>query len=113
MSSNQGLWADFGVVEELTEQAAETISGGSESFLLYNGTDIIVNFTLDGNLVGLLPYEGAVFTTSGDGIISFDADVRTGIQAQAYNLSDGGRYGFGVNIDTASNPYDFDLGKFA
>ena len=113
MSSNQGLWADFGVVEELTEQAAETISGGSESFLLYNATNIVVNFALDGNLLGLQPDEAAIFTTSGNGIISFDADVRGGIQAQSYNLADGGSYGFGVNLDTASNPYDFDLRDIA
>jgi hypothetical protein len=113
MSSNQGLWANFGAVEELTEQAAEAISGGAESFLLYNGTNIIVNFTLDGNLIGLKPDEGAIFTTSGNGIISFDEDVRSGIQSKSYNLADGGRYGFGVNLDTASNPYDLDLGNIA
>jgi hypothetical protein len=113
MSSNQGLWADFGVVEELTEQAAETISGGAESFFLYNGTNITVNFNLDGDLWSFEPYAGATLFTSGNGIISFDEDVRAGIQSKSYNLADGGSYGFGVNLDTASNPYDLDLGNFA
>jgi hypothetical protein len=113
MLDKQTLWSDFGAVEELSEQAAATISGGAESFLLYNGTDIIVNFTLDGNLVGLKPSEAAIWTTSGNGIITFDSDVRPGIQAKSYNLDDGGLYAFGANLSTASNPYDLDLGIIA
>lgn len=113
MSSNQGLWADFGAVEELTEQAAETISGGAEAFVLGNGTNNIVNFSLDGNLYGLKPNEVAIFATSGNGIISFDEDFSTGIQAKAYNLDDGGRYIFGSNLNVAGNAYGIDMRSIA
>lgn len=113
MSSDRGLWADFGAVEELTEQAAETISGGAESFVLGNGTNGIVNFSLDGNLFGLKPNEVAIFATSGNGIISFDEDFSTGLQAKSYNLDDGGRYIFGFNLNVAGNPYAIDMRSIA
>jgi hypothetical protein len=113
MSSNQGLWADFGVVEELTEQAAETISGGAESFTIVNNTNANIPFTIDGYLFGLQPgYEGT-FATTGNGIIVFDRDVQSGIQANSYDLDDGGRYVFLADGRTATNPYDFDLGYIA
>ena len=113
MSSNQGLWADFGVVEELTEQAAETISGGSEVFSIFNNTNADVAYTIDGKLFGIQSGDVYTYTTTGNGIITFDDDIRTGIVVnKSYNLSDGSSYVFEPNQNTA-NPYDIDLYKFA
>ena len=113
MSSDRSLWADFGVVEELTEQEAETISGGAELFTLVNNTNADIPFTIDGYLFGLpAGYEG-IFATAGNGIITFDSDVQPGIQANSYNLADGGRYVFLADNRTATNPYDFDLASIA
>ncbi len=113
MSSNRGLWSDFGVVEELTEQAAETISGGAESFFLYNGTDSPINFNLDGDLWRFEPYAGATLFTSGNGIIAFDEEFSSGLQAKSYNLDDGGRYVFGSNLNIAGNAYGIDMRSIA
>jgi hypothetical protein len=111
MSGNQSLWADFGVVEELTEQAAETISGGAESFSIYNATNKSIVYNLDGYWLGLESGQGVAYTTTGDGIITFDDDFRSGFQSKSYNLADGGRYAFAPNNLTADNPYDLDLDK--
>jgi hypothetical protein len=113
MLDKQTLWSDFGAVEELSEQAAETISGGAESFSLYNATNQSIPYILDGNLFGLKPGQQGTFTTAGDGIILFDEDTRDGLQAKAYNLRDGGSYAFKPNTSTPNNPYDLDLYKIA
>jgi hypothetical protein len=113
MSSNQGLWADFGVVEELTEQAAETISGGTEIFSIYNNTNVDVLGTIDGNIFGIKSGDAYTYTTGGSGLITFDYDVRAGVIAnKSYNLSDGGNYYFDPNDNTV-DPYDIDLYKIA
>lgn len=113
MSNNQGLWADFGVVEELTEQAAETISGGTEVFSIYNNTNADIAGTIDGNSFGLQSGDVFTYTTSGNGMITFDYDVRKGIVAnKSYNLSDGGNYFFDPNENTV-DPYDVDLYRIA
>ncbi len=113
MSSNQGLWADFGAVEELTEQAAETISGGAEVFSIYNATDASISYNLDGYSLRLEAGQELVYTTQGDGIITFDKDTRSGFQAKSYNLDSGVSYAFLPNNLTAGNPYDLDLGYIA
>jgi hypothetical protein len=110
MSSDQSLWADFGAVEELTEQAAETISGGAEVFSIYNGTGIFIPYNLDGYSLGLAPGEEVVYTTAGNGILTLDTDLRSGYQGKSYDLEDGGAYAFGANISTVNNPYDIALG---
>jgi hypothetical protein len=109
MSSNQGLWADFGVVEELTEQAAETISGGAEVFGIYNNTNADITYSIDGKFGKVLSGEEFTYITGGSGLITFDYDVRAAVTAtKSYNLADGGNYYFDPNDNTA-NPYDVDL----
>lgn len=113
MSSNQSLWADFGVVEELTEQAAETISGGAtEVFSIFNNTNANVPIVIDGNLFGLQSGQVGTFTAIGGGIITFDDDFRAGITSKSYDLSDGGSYVFEPNQSTA-DIYDINLYRFA
>jgi hypothetical protein len=113
MSDHQTLWADFGVVEELTEQAAETISGGAEVFSLYNNTNFSITHLLDGTQFTIEAGDEVVATAYNGGIIVFDTDVRDGyVQAKSYDLADGGVYVFNSNNSTA-NPYDIDLYKFA
>jgi hypothetical protein len=113
MSDNQNLWPDFGVVEELTEQAAETISGGAESFSIYNDTNRNILFILDETPFGLRPGEGGNYIAYDGGIIKFDADGRTDYNQQKYNnLSDGSAYVFKPDNSTA-NPYDLNLYKYA
>jgi hypothetical protein len=110
MLAQQTLWSDFGAVEELSEQAAETISGGAESFTIYNDTNKPIPFILDGNLFGLKPGQEGLFTTTGDGIITFDDDLSPGFQGKSYNLADGSINVFEPDQGT-SNPYDIDLYK--
>jgi hypothetical protein len=113
MSSNQGLWADFGVVEELTEQAAETISGGAEIFSIYNNTNADIAYSIDGNSGRVLSGDEFTYITGGSGLITFDYDIRAAVTAtKSYNLSDGGSYYFDPNDNTA-NPYDVDLYRIA
>jgi hypothetical protein len=113
MSDNQSLRTNFGAFEELSEQAEESISGGSASFSIYNATDRAIPYILDGNLFGLNPGQAGIFTTTGDGIILFDEDTRTGLQGKGYNLADGGRYTFQPNNRTGNNPFDLDLFQIA
>jgi hypothetical protein len=113
MSSNQSLWADFGVVEELTEQAAETISGGAEVFGIYNNTNADIVGTIDGIVFGIPSGDSFTYTTAGNGLITFDYDIRAAVNAtKSYNLADGGSYYFDPNDNTA-NPYDIDLYSIA
>ena len=113
MSSNQSLWADFGAVEELTEQAAETISGGAEVFSIYNDTDRDILFILDETPFGLRSGQQGVYTAYDGGSITFDTDGRGDYtQLASNNLSDGSVYVFAPNQSTA-NPYDLNLYKYA
>lgn len=113
MSSDRGLWADFGVVEELTEQAAETISGGAEVFSIYNDTNSDILFILDETPFGLQSGQQGFYTAYDGGNITFDIDVRGDYtQLASNNLSDGSVYVFKPNQSTAS-PYDINLYKYA
>ena len=110
MLVNQSLWSEFDAVEELSEQAAETISGGQEVFTIYNKTGYNITHVLDGKAFGIKPKEGWVYTTYRGGIIKFDADSRSGyIQNKTYNLSEGRVYEYQDNKSTRGNPYDIEL----
>ncbi|MEH2420791.1 MAG: hypothetical protein V7K48_07550 [Nostoc sp.] len=116
MSNNQNILQDFGLVEELDEQAGETITGGYEVFTIRNKTKYNVSYLIDGTKApgyAAKPYSGsAVWTAYSGGIVKFDADGRNNyVQNKSYNLSNGGIYEFQYNNYTRGNPYDIDLYK--
>jgi hypothetical protein len=126
MLVNQNLWSEFGAVEELSEQAAENISGGGifgtpfkqaysqEVFTITNKTDYNITHTLDGTAFTILPNESYVYTTHKYGTESFDTDSRAGYyQQKTYDLSDGAVYEFQNNNNTPGNPYDIDIYRVA
>jgi hypothetical protein len=114
MLVNQNLWSEFGAVEELSEQAAETISGGQEVFTIYNKTGYNITHVIDGKAFGLQPNEGRVYTAYRGGMINFDADGRSGYkQNKTYDLGEGHVYEYLDNKSTAGNPFDIDLYRVA
>ncbi|MHC5934643.1 hypothetical protein [Nostoc sp.] len=117
MSNNQDILQGFGLVEELDEQAGETISGGYEVFTVTNRTGYNVSYLVDGTKTpAQFAKSGgsAVWTAYKGGIITFDADGRNNyVQNKSYNLADGGRYEFQYNTKTPGNPYDIDLYRVA
>lgn len=101
---------EFDLVEELNEQAAETISGGYEVFTIRNKTKFNITYTLDGKKWLHKPNESWIWTAYKGGKIKFDADGRNNYnQSQSYNLSNGKVYEFQNNNYTPGNPYDLDL----
>ncbi|MBN3947670.1 MAG: hypothetical protein HWQ38_14905 [Nostoc sp. NMS7] len=116
MSNNQDIFQGLGLVEELDEQAGETITGGYEVFEVKNQTKYNVSYYLDGTKspgYASKPYSGdAIWTAYSGGIIKFDADGRNGYtQYKTYNLANGGVYAFRDNNSTKGNPYDIELYK--
>ena len=114
MSNNQSLWANFGAVEELTEHAAETISGGAEQFGIYNNTNQAILFLIDNTPFGLLPGQGNVYTAYNGGILQFNDDGRTNGNNQllSADLANGDVYVFQPNYATA-NVSDLNIYKCA
>ncbi len=115
MLTNQSCLKSFGLIEELDEQAAETISGGYEVFEVKNKTGYNIPYTVDGKTTGdPSPGSDRIWTAYSGGIIEFDADGRTGYQLyKKYDLVEGGVYEFQDNIKTDGNPYDIDLYRVA
>ncbi|MDF5739367.1 MAG: hypothetical protein V7L04_03970 [Nostoc sp.] len=115
MSNNQDILQGFGLVEELDEQAGETITGGYEVFTVTNTTKYNVSYSVDGTKTKpqfAKPGGSAVWTAYSGGIIKFDTDGRAGyVQDKSYNLANGGKYEFQYNNNTPGNPYDIDLYK--
>jgi hypothetical protein len=114
MSNNLNLWSEFGAGTELSEQAAETISGGQEVFTIYNKTGYDITHVLDGKAFDIKPNEGWTYTAYSGGIINFDADGRSGVnQNKTYNLGEGHVYEYQDNKSTPGNPYDIELYRVA
>jgi hypothetical protein len=108
--NNQSILQNFGLVEELDEQAAEIISGGYEVFTIRNKTGYDITHVLDGKAFLIKPNESWVYTAYNGGIIKLDTDGRNDKKEfQSYNLSDGKIYEFQDNKYTRGNPYDIDL----
>ncbi|MEH1917927.1 hypothetical protein [Nostoc sp.] len=111
MLTNQSYLEYFGLIEELDEQATETISGGYGVFEIKNKTVYNVPYAIDGTVTGdPAPGSDRIWTAySGNGLtIEFDADVRIDyIKLKKYTLTDG-VYEFQNNLNT-DNPYDIDL----
>ncbi|MEH2377243.1 hypothetical protein [Nostoc sp.] len=117
MSNNQDIFQGLGLVEELDEQAGETITGGYEVFTITNRTGYNVSYLIDGTKTPAQyakPNGSAVWTAYSGGIVKFDADGRAGyVQNKSYNLSNGSKYEFQYNYSTPGNPYDIELYKVA
>ncbi|MEH2416310.1 hypothetical protein [Nostoc sp.] len=110
MLNNQSYLQDFGLVEELDEQAGETITGGYEVFTLKNATKYDITYVVDGKSWLHKPNETWIWSPNGGGNIDFDTDSRSDyVQNKSYNLADGGTYEFQDNNYTRGNPYDIDL----
>lgn len=108
--NNQSILQNFGLVEELDEQAAEIISGGYEVFTIRNKTQYNITHVLDGTAFLIKPNETWRYTAYQGGIIQLDTDGRDAYKEfKSYNLSDGEIYEFQDNNYTAGNPYDIDL----
>jgi hypothetical protein len=112
LQNNQSILQNFGLVEEINEQAAEIISGGFEVFTIRNNTGYDITYVLDGTACLIKPGEEFTHTTYSDngGIIEFDADSRDdNVPYKSCDLEDGQIYEFRDNTSTPNNLYDIDL----
>jgi hypothetical protein len=113
MSNNQNILQNFDWLEELDEQAAETITGvggSSEKFTIRNKTKDAIKYTLDGRSFTQKSNEGFIWTTTLGGIIKFDSDTREKtVSNKSYDLSDGKKYEFRDNTKTTDNKFDIEL----
>ncbi|MEH2247454.1 hypothetical protein [Nostoc sp.] len=112
MSNNQNILEGLGLIEELDEQAGETITGGAqEVFTVTNKTKYDITYFVDGTSSKVQkPGQGLVWTTYKGGIIKFDTDGRKDyVVNKSYNLADGKKYEFQDDKSTAGNPYDINL----
>jgi hypothetical protein len=108
--NNQSILQNFGLVEEIDEQAAEIISGGYEVFSIRNKTNYNITHVLDGTAFLIQPGEEWIYTAYNGGTIDFDVDGRDDHNlSKLYNLEDGEIYEFQDNNYTTGNPYDIDL----
>jgi hypothetical protein len=114
MLNNQSI-LELGLVEEIDEQAAETISGGYEVFTIKNETNYNVHYSVDGKETKYWqPGASSVWTAYSGGIVRFDTDGRSNyIEWKKYNLADGGVYAFRDKKSTVGNPYDIELYRIA
>ncbi|MBW4455812.1 MAG: hypothetical protein KME55_25660 [Nostoc indistinguendum CM1-VF10] len=109
MLTNQSCLESFGLIEELDEHAAETISGGYEVFTIKNTVGFDVNFSLDDTPFTLPANETWYYTAYSGGIVEFDSDKRGGYELyKEYDLAEGGVYEF-QDDPSPGNPYDFNL----
>jgi hypothetical protein len=106
---NQDLFTD------LTEQDAEAINGGYETFTIRNDlNNFKMAYSVDGTSARLRPRTDSTYyyedwTARNGGVVKFDADTRAGYQASPeYNLSSGRIYAFRPKKST-KNIYDMDL----
>jgi hypothetical protein len=91
------------ILVDLTEEDAETISGGKERFTIRNETNLWIPYAIDG-IQTKSPGGGSVsvWTTGKGGRIAFDYDFgRAGVQSRRYNLADGRTYAFRLDTRTS------------
>ncbi|MEH2352604.1 hypothetical protein [Nostoc sp.] len=111
MLNNQSYLECFGLIEELDEQATETISGGYEVFEVRNKTGYDIPYGIDGSVVGnLAPESSRIYTIYGGGglTIEFDVDISTDYKQLKKCTLTNGVYEFQYNLSTAY-PYDIEL----
>ncbi|MEH2035795.1 hypothetical protein [Nostoc sp.] len=111
----QAVLKSFGLIEEIDEQADETISGDYEVSEVKNKTVYNIPYTVDGKTTGdPAPGSDRIWTAYSGGIIEFDADGRDGYELyKKSDLADGGVYEFQDNTTTIGNPYDIELYRVA
>ncbi|MDB9436385.1 hypothetical protein PN450_06100 [Dolichospermum lemmermannii CS-548] len=103
--NNQSILQNFGLVEEIDEQAAEIISGGKK-FTVKNNTNRFIYHRLDNSYYLIIPGQERKYT-SDTGIIEFDADERFfHYQPKSMPLDETVKYEF---KDDTSNPYDTNI----
>jgi len=106
--NNQNILENFGLVEEIDEQAAEIISGGKK-FTIANNTSNDVYYTLDGAVWYIAPGKTQNFDTDYGGTIGFDKDIRPDdITVGRKYLEDCQKYEFRPD-SSCGNPYNIDL----
>ena len=91
--NNQSILQNFGLVEEIDEQAAEIISGGY--ITIKNTTNQPITYSIDG--VSTVIKSGATqkIVTQLDGDLRFDRDIRDErVRVRAYDLEDSHAYEF-------------------
>ncbi|MEH2266749.1 hypothetical protein [Nostoc sp.] len=107
--NNQSILQNFGLVEEIDEQAAEIISGGKK-FTIANNTSNDVFYTLDSAVWCIAPGKTQNFDTDYGGTIGFDRDIRPDdISVGRKYLEDGHKYEFRPDISGCGNSYNIDL----
>ena len=113
LQNNQSILQNFGLVEEINEQAAEIISGGFGVFTIRNNTGYDITYVLDGTAFLIKPGEESTYTSAySGGIIEFDADSRDdNVPYKSCDLEDGQIYEFRDNTSTPNNLYDIDLSR--
>ena len=93
--NNQSILQNFGLVEEIDEQAAEIISGGYETFTIKNSTNNRISYTVDGVQYTIRPGQEQTIGTNLGGKIRFDSDsTNETVNLKGYDLSDSGKYEF-------------------
>ncbi|OYD86966.1 hypothetical protein CDG77_32050 [Nostoc sp. 'Peltigera membranacea cyanobiont' 213] len=102
--NNQSILQNFGLVEEIGEQAAEIISGGkSKKFTVINNTNNAIAYTLDDVAWNIPATAKQSFYTDHDGKMSFDKDSRADeINVQKESLKDGKAYQFKPNAGNSN-----------
>ncbi|MCW5313753.1 hypothetical protein GTQ43_08025 [Nostoc sp. KVJ3] len=104
--NNQSILQNFGLVEEIDEQAAEIISGGY--ITIKNTTNQPITYSIDG--VSTVIKSGATqkIVTQLDGELRFDRDIRDEkVRVRDYDLEDGKTYEF--RPDTAKKDFWIDI----
>ncbi|BAY22420.1 hypothetical protein NIES2100_21830 [Calothrix sp. NIES-2100] len=95
--NNQSILQNFAFGEEIDEQAAEIISGGTEKFRIKNTTSQAISYTMDGVECVIQPGQEQRIVTDMGGIVKFDRDTRDKqVRAKGYDLSDSEQYEFQV-----------------
>ena len=103
---NQSILQNFGLGEEIDEQAAEIISGGYVT--IKNTTNQPITYSIDG--VSTVIKSGATqkIVTQLDGELRFDRDIRDErVRVRDYDLEDGHTYEF--QPDTAKKDNWIDI----
>ncbi|WP_242039633.1 hypothetical protein [Anabaena sphaerica] len=108
--NNQNILENFGLVEEIDEQAAEIISGGSVT--IRNRIGRFVLYRLDGSTNTMRLEPGQEINLPADGGRRIEFDMYAGspnlLIYRPYTLSNGQTYEFQSNSDTA-RPDDIDM----
>ena len=106
--NNQSILKNFGLGEEIDEQAAEIISGGGDTFTVKNKTSGFIYHRLDSSYYLMSPGEERKYAGN-PGMIEFDTDTRPFMfKPKSQLLVNGKTYEFRDQMKTPES-YDIDL----